>query len=259
MTESAIDPGEAGPPANRPAPDPDPRGAAADPPNGGGPVQPALVPVKSSDLLLVMAIGGFATLLLVAFGYLLHQQGLLRFPDVGNGTSRGDVMRYYQDALDYRERRLALALVLRTFITGFGFVVGLALCTQGGIFILRQVTAFTDISLRAPNAATDMGQADPDPNAVKPRSWLFSFASYSPGVVFLLGGVSVMGATQYFAIPITWLEIVPGHAVQLCFDPETEQWREVCPANTSLSGQTEEPVGVSPDACDGENPPKYCK
>ncbi|MEM9813398.1 MAG: hypothetical protein AAF913_12060, partial [Pseudomonadota bacterium] len=57
-----------------------------------------------------------------------------------------DINAYFNDALVYRERRIVLALVLRTFLTGFSFIVGLALCTMGGVFILRQVTSLTRIS-----------------------------------------------------------------------------------------------------------------
>lgn len=197
---------------------------------GGGAPPPPRVMVRNRDLVLIMLIAAFAALLLVAFGYLLHRQGLLVFPDVGAGAKRGDMQRYYQDALDYRERRMALALILRTFITGFSFVVGLALCTQGGIFILRQVTAFTALSAQTP------GDAAPDTNARPATGPLFSFASYSPGVVFLLGGVVLMVATQYLAIPIKPLEIVPADALQLRLNDATDTWESSIGPGTSTTG-----------------------
>lgn len=221
------------------------------------PAKPPVVLVQSRDLLLIMIIAAFAALLLVAFGYLLHLQGFLQFPDVATQTVRGDEARYYQDALDYRERRLALALVLRTFITGFAFVVGLALCTQGGIFILRQVTAFTTLSMQSPGRSGAAGATDATTTAPATASPLFSFASYSPGVVFLLGGVMLMVATQYLAIPIKWLEIVPGHAVQLCLNEETNQWATCTDPTRPTTPAAADPVREA-DLCKQENPPASC-
>lgn len=220
-----------------PPPPPPPPPASLPPsgmPGGGAPPPPRAL-VRNRDLVLIMLIAAFAALLLVAFGYLLNRQGLLVFPDVGAGPKRGDMTRYFQDALDYRERRMTLALILRTFITGISFVVGLALCTQGGIFILRQVTAFTALSAQTPGA---VGR-DTSP----PGSPLFSFASYSPGVVFLVGGVVLMVATQYLSIQIQVVEIVPPEAVQLCQNEGTGQW-ERC-QGPGAAGSEAVPPGVS--------------
>lgn len=158
--------------------------------------------VQNGDLAKVIWIMASSFGLLIAFAVWLHLSGLATATDVSAEELRGTADRYYQDALDYRERRLTLGMVLRTFITGFSFAVGLALCTQGGIFILRQVKGHTSFAA--------------DLSAGKEGASPYSFSTYSPGVVFLLGGVTLMIATQYLSLPISSADIVrPGANYQL--------------------------------------------
>lgn len=84
--------------------------------------------VKDGDIKILAWVGAGAMGVLVLFGLVLGQTGLLDFPDLPRSDTLGD---YYVDTLIYRERRTALALILRTFITGFSFVVGLALLHDG--------------------------------------------------------------------------------------------------------------------------------
>lgn len=208
-------------------------------------------PVRDGDLWRIIAIAAIATILLAAFGALIHAAGFVDFPAIDPAQpTRGDERRYYQDALDYREKRLA-ALVLRSFLTGFSFIAGLALCTQGGIFILRQVTAFSAISAN-PNATARIGDE-------AGQGGMFSFQSYSPGVVFLLGGVAVMVATQMLALPIKWIEILPPGAVRLCQQDDSDLWGACTPPPAAAAP-------ASPDAAPrqdiralpGPRPP-FCK
>ncbi|MDT8857218.1 hypothetical protein RNZ50_19710 [Paracoccaceae bacterium Fryx2] len=196
-----------------------------DPPKGESPPathQPVLVPVKDSDIRILIIVGGTALLVLVGFGVALFDSGLLDFPDM---SERGRDRSYFVDTQDYRERRVALSLVLRTFITGFSFVVGLALCTMGGLFILRQVTSLTTITggraLRAP------GDLAETPSAQRLKDTQFSFSAYSPGVVFLVGGVAIMAVTQYLAIPVSTIEVVPTAVAQtFCLNADKTVWEE---------------------------------
>lgn len=190
--------------------------AALPPKNEETNPEKTLSPVKDGDLRLTIYIGLTAVAILVIFGIWLYYSGLLSFPTMHQNGSEG-YEAYYRKALDYRERRIALALVLRTFTVGLSFVVGLALCTQGGIFILRQVRAFTAVS--ATRAAQESAGI-----ATRSRTPIFSFASYSPGVVFLVGGVALMMATQKFAITISSPEIVPLSAFQLCINKDQSGW-----------------------------------
>ena len=214
---------------------------------------PSRVPVKALDFWQLLVIGMVATLPLLAFGGLLYLQGFLSFPEVSTSTLRGDEARYFQDALDYREKRLTLSLILRTFITSFAFIVGLALCTQGGIFILRQVTAFSTVSANLGAFALPEDAAK-----LNGKVPLFSFASYSPGVMFLLGGVALMVATQYLAIPVRSMEIVPPSAIQLCLNDENE-WQNCLGFKTA---ETSPPAQVQAkifDICRSKNPPPDCQ
>ncbi len=209
--------------------------------------------VKRYDLLKVIGIAFVAAALFVAFGFALHLSGMLKFPTIGPGEPRGGYERYFMDALDYRERRLTLSLVLRTFITSFSFIIGLALCTQGGIFILRQVKAFTSVSTNFGKAADTHKIVDGD-RASKPSNPLFSFASYSPGVVFMAGGVFLMVATQYFAIKIESPEIVArGDGGAICYDSAENSWG-MCVAKQV---ESPEPSEVSP-YCQGPMPDENC-
>jgi hypothetical protein len=250
---SAPEPASELPPEPTPEPVPEPPESAPNPPSGLAQPQ-AQIPVHPLQFKQLLMIAGVATVPLLAFGYLVTAQGLLDFPAVGANPSRGDEARYFQDALDYRERRMALALVLRTFITSFAFVVGLALCTQGGLFILRQVTAFTTLQLGGGGQTTETA-GTPTPAAVP----LFSFSSYSPGVAFLLGGVGLMVATQYLAIPVRMVEIVPPSALQLCLNSETNQWENcLLPAQSKRTVKTVS-TPADADVCKQANPPSYCE
>lgn len=214
---------------------------------------PSRVPVKALDFWQLLVIGMVATLPLLAFGGLLYQQGFLSFPEVSTSTLRGDEARYFQDALDYREKRLTLSLILRTFITSFAFIVGLALCTQGGIFILRQVTAFS-------TASANLGAFALPEDAAKLNGKvpLFSFASYSPGVMFLLGGVALMVATQYLAIPVRSMEIVPRSAVQFCLNDENK-WQNCLGFKTAETSPPAQVQAKTFDICRSKSPPSDCQ
>lgn len=203
--------------------------------------------VKDSDLILVAIISGITTILLCAFGYVIVKTGLLQFPDISSGKLRGGIDQFFQDALDYRERRMALALAFRTFLTGFSFVVGLALCTQGGIFILRQVTALTTLSGSRSNGGGDTSS---------PQGG-FSFMTYSPGVAFMAGGVLLMIATQMNAIQIKGIEVVPSNVGAYCESKEHDGWG-LCispktPTQITAEGQSHTATG-----CDEETPPNDC-
>lgn len=178
---------------------------------------PVVVKVTSWDLFWIALIALCVVGLIGAFGWLVQANGFLDFPGIAESETRGGPDRYFQDALDYRERRLTLALTYRTFTAGLGLVVGLALATQGGVFILRQVTAFTALSGNNGQPGEGEGGA--------PARWAFRFESYSPGVVFLLGGVAVIWVTQSHAIPIRWIEVVPPSAMQLCYHEDRNEWR----------------------------------
>ncbi|MEM9814033.1 MAG: hypothetical protein AAF913_15340, partial [Pseudomonadota bacterium] len=181
------------------------------------------VRVRERDFGLVLAISGAAFLLLVVFGSGLFASGFLAFPEVGEPGDQRDINAYFNDALVYRERRIVLALVLRTFLTGFSFIVGLALCTMGGVFILRQVTSLTRIS-GAPG--------DGAPDTLRRAS--LSFEAYSPGVVFLAGGVLIMAITQIYTIEIQAIEVTPGGTDLWCFDEEVGAF--VTCAGSTLGG-----------------------
>lgn len=182
------------------------------PPQGppGDTAPPLRTHVEKHDVWLLLGVTLVSLAILGAFfWYVFHRSSLLTFP-FSNTETTPDT--YFTDALEYRERRAALALMLRSFTTGFAFVVGLALAMMGGIFILRQVTALTKLDM-GPGSAVAEGQT---PDTL--RNWLkatqFSFQSYSPGVVFMLGGLGVIGITQMTALPVITPEIGPNGALQ---------------------------------------------
>lgn len=184
--------------------------------------------VRERDFAIVTAISATALLLLAVFGAALFSSGLIDFPDLTKGAPRTGLDAYYNDALAFRERRLTLALLLRTFLTGFSFIVGLALCTIGGVFILRQVTSLTTLAANPGTAA---------PEAL--RKTQFSFQAYSPGVVFLLGGVTVMIVTQWLAIRINAVEVAPPAGYLLCLEETTGNYK-TCGRDAGFSPLIEE-------------------
>ncbi len=194
---------------------------------GPNPLDPAQPPalagrnfVKDGDLRILTAVGLVAMSVLIVFGMAVYWSGILDFPALPQDTAGRD---YVNDSLIYRERRMAMSLVMRTFLTGFSFVVGLALCTMGGLFILRQVSSLTTLSGNLGPGANMLAAGDAAPREVAERlqKTQFSFSSYSPGVLFMVGGVTIIVVTQLLAIPIRAVEIVPGGAAALCVDPET--------------------------------------
>lgn len=191
--------------------------------------------VKDGDIKILAWVGIGAMLVLVLFGLVLGQTGLLEFPRLTASASERD---YYSDSLIYRERRMALGLVMRTFLTGFSFVVGLALCTMGGLFILRQVTSLTAISGSLGSGKAGFGLlADDGQTAKTLKDSQFAFSSYSPGVLFMLGGVAIMGITQLLAIPVRSVEIMPSSAVALCLSEDSANYA-ACMANIA-TGETQ--------------------
>lgn len=77
----------------------------------------------------------------------INALGLTSYAHIGAVDPAGDAkLNYFSDALQYRERRLTLALILRTFVSSAGFTVGLVLSVVGGVFILRRATAGIDAS-----------------------------------------------------------------------------------------------------------------
>lgn len=185
-----------------------------------------------------------------AFFVYVNALGLTSYSEIGMGSGERDPrLGYFMDALEYRERRLTLALILRTFISSLGFTVGLVLSVVGGVFILRRATAefaasgqfgppadAAPVVEREPPAQADTGApadnvapaAQEGGNAPKPagkatmagvaRRASFSLASNSPGIIFMLGGVLVIYMTQALAIPVASHEIVPADAMFICSD-----------------------------------------
>ncbi|MEL6642762.1 MAG: hypothetical protein AAFQ79_02410 [Pseudomonadota bacterium] len=200
--------------------------------------------VKDSDLLLVVGVAAAALTLLVFFGVALFSSGFVDFPDLSDTERTPNIQSYYMDALAFRERRVGLALILRTFLTGFSFVVGLALCTMGGVFILRQVSSLTTISGRLGATGEDAPQTSADALREIGRSQV-SFTAYSPGVVFLVGGVLVMTVTQYFAIPIRTVDVTLPVSVQWCQDA-TSGNIDLC-SNASPIDTQETPLNETSD------------
>ncbi|QHQ33963.1 hypothetical protein [Algicella marina] len=202
--------------------------------------------VRERDFAIVVAISAAAFVLLVAFGWVLFRSGLLDYPDIAAGEVRAGMDAYFNEALAYRERRLTLALMLRTFLTGFSFIVGLALSTIGGVFILRQVTTLTTIA---------GGIGEP---TVEDKRMQFSFAAYSPGVVFLVGGVAVMAFTQVLAINIRAVEVTAPGGILWCMAEDGSGY-ELCGEARSLATPSHQPADPEPfDVCVGPGGVNLC-
>lgn len=175
--------------------------------------------VKDGDLRILTYVGLFAMSVLLIFGWAVYWSGLLHFPTISADPANRDELN---DTLASRERRMAVALVMRTFLTGFSFVIGLALCTMGGLFILRQVTSLTSLSGNMGGGGGGLGAkllGEGDSSSAREvaeriKQTQFSFASYSPGVMFMV-------ATQVLAIPVRAVGIVPMGSAALCPDPES--------------------------------------
>lgn len=209
--------------------------------------------VKDGDLRILTYVGLFAMSVLLIFGAAVYWSGLLNFPTISGDPAERD---YLNDTLAYRERRMAMALVMRTFLTGFSFVVGLALCTMGGLFILRQVTSLTSLSGNMGGAGGGLGAkllGEGDDSSAKEvaeriKQTQFSFASYSPGVLFMAGGVLIMVVTQILAIPVRAVEIVPQGAAALCADPETGNFETCKSGSQQIDGNLEVAMMPQSDA-----------
>lgn len=178
---------------------------------------PAL-PVNKLDIGILVWVGVGTMSILVIFGAAIFWSGLISFPEMSGAGKEKD---FYLDTLIYRERRMYLALIFRTFLTGFSFVVGLALCTMGGMFILRQVKALTEISGSFGGMTALLGDETAQGDTSGLRDTQFAFKSYSPGVFFMVGGILIMAITQMLAIEIKALEIVPPRSQVWCLDAET--------------------------------------
>jgi hypothetical protein len=227
VADSAPVPSPAQAPVATPVPPP-PSAPTSPGPTGSTNPAPLVGSAASSwyDVAALIGVGLVGAIVLVLFGFAIVQQGLLNFPAPldDNGLTA-----YIDDSLIYRERRLALSLSMRTFITGLSFVVGLALCTMGGMFILRQVIAYTQISASWGDPTQSAAETEARLGVMEAvKKGQFAFTSYSPGVVFMLGGVAVMALTQWLAIPIRAVEVFPAGSVPFCQDDESVA-HEVCP------------------------------
>jgi len=160
----------------------------------------------TSDRLVILLLAIASLAAVAGFFFFVHRQSLIGFPEtrIPVQIAEGN-FEYFAFALEYRERRLALALTYRTFITTFGFTVGLVLAAIGGFFILRQATVQFE---------AQSGKPDASPLTA-------SIKTSSPGVLFMLGGVAVMVVTQYLAIPVGAPEIFPSNSRAVC-DRELE-------------------------------------
>ncbi|MCC0065506.1 MAG: hypothetical protein H6896_00440 [Rhodovulum sp.] len=205
--------------------------------------------VKDSDLLLVAAVSGAALLVLVLFGLSLFGSGLLDFQSKPEHGAEA----YFSEALYYRERRVSLALTLRSFLTGFSFVVGLALSTIGGVFILRQVTSLTRFSVNAPETKNNKEEVDGDAGLEWKKKFndslanaAFKLEAYSPGIIFLLGGLIIIVTTQYFSIPIATMDVYPSQAIAYCVDAESSEFVNCASLNREAVQGGGSAVGTDP-------------
>lgn len=188
--------------------------------------------VNIGDRLTIFLLCLIFLAVVASFFFFIYYQGLTTFPDGRIGKALADKSYdYFAYALEYRERRLTLALALRTFVTSLGFIVGIVLSVIGGIFILRRAliefTASNGGQERAQGAeaaaenglAGGIGEAN-SRNLLSNvlRGVSFSLGTNSPGIVFMIGGVVVIYLTQLFAIPVGAPEIFPTNAAIYC-DP----------------------------------------
>lgn len=133
-----------------------------------------------------------------SFFAFVRAQGLLSF----DLDPKSVVNDYFGQALELRERRLTLILTYRTFLSGLGFTVGLVLSALGGLFILRR--AQMNFDFRASGSASNLENAK------------VGLIMNSPGVAFMIGGVTIMIATQWLALPVGAPEIFPSNALPVC-------------------------------------------
>jgi hypothetical protein len=189
-----------------PVPKPEPAGQPARPPGtagGGGGTPPVKDGFDWSDRIIIAALTALLCIAVVVFFYFVQRMGLITFPEARiEQAIQSEDFDYFGFALEYRERRLAMALTFRTFLTSFGFIVGLALAMVGGIFILRKAVVAFDANVNG-----NQGSAN---------AFGVTLGTNSPGILFMLGGVGVIALTQWLAIPIGAPEIYPSTSLQKC-------------------------------------------
>ena len=200
--------------------------------NGGGSSQKLTLGFQNVDRFAIFGLCIILLLAVAAFFHFVDRVGLLSYPDRKLHEAFADrTYNYFGQALEYRERRLSLALTFRTFVTSFGFTVGLVMATIGGIFVLGRARA---------NFGTSVSTGDRSPEFIQRAS--ASITTNSPGIVFMLGGVAVIMATQYFAIDIGAPEIFPSQAKLACTPDQAESgicW--IDPATSAIgSGVTDQ-------------------
>lgn len=176
-----------------------------------------------SDRSTIITLCVFLVFFVVLFFLFVHWQGLIYYdPERTESAINDGEFNYFAFALEYRERRLSLALTYRTFLTSFGFTVGLVLSTIGGIFILRRAAVIF-------KAGGEVGSAGSKAEAAK-----VSLATNSPGILFMLGGVAIIIVTQLLAIPVGAPEIFPRDSVVRC--SETQRKAGTCSTEEKAKG-----------------------
>jgi len=179
-----------------------------------GEKSPTPLPPKKYNTADRWTIVSLALLLVgtvVLFFLFIDNLGLVSYPvDRVQNAISDDKYDYFAFALEYRERRLSFALTLRTFITSFGFTVGLIMSTIGGLFILRKATISFSLSGEMPDNTTPAERAK------------ISLATNSPGILFMVGGVIVIVITQFLAIPVGSPEIFPQASQAKCHTLQSE-------------------------------------
>lgn len=173
-----------------------------------------------ADRWMILILGIILISVVGFFFVYIQKLGLLDFPIAGGHGAAGDKdYNYFRQALEFRERRLIVALTFRTFLTSFGFIVGLVLSVIGGLFVLRKAVA----EFSATFDTGDGAAARPVPTESGIERAKGSVVTNSPGIVFMIGGVLVMIITQYVAIPIGAPEVFPDQAYIECSTQAEEE------------------------------------
>lgn len=180
-------------------------------------------PFDFADRYIIIALASIILIAVGLFFLFVFTRNLISYPDgrIAEAIQSGS-FEYFAYALEYRERRLSLALTYRTFITTFGFTIGLILSAVGGIFILRRSVVAFDLAASTgsgvnPPVGDSGGVTPPEPSVVSiPQRLAASLATNSPGVLFMIGGIIVMVVTQLLAIPVGSPEIFPPPSVVRC-------------------------------------------
>ncbi|SOH93908.1 hypothetical protein SAMN06273572_102587 [Monaibacterium marinum] len=155
-----------------------------------------------ADRATIWGLVSMTVIIIVLFVIFVVATGLLHHQISARLGPNPYDQNYLQTAANYREERIKLLVTYRTFMVALGLTVGLAICSIGALIAMRHVLSRRKSPLHLTST----------------RRLSFAIAANSPGIIFMLAGVTTIFVVQCLTPPIADPQIAPTTEHRLCSD-----------------------------------------